>query len=120
MYTKHPSPGKFEGNHSQWMAQAAYAASMDGPDEEFGDAGQGKHVCLVLGKRQGFILVEDSNGFVGVIVHPREEAIWRFSNMAQEHQDPNLCEGCGEVDSKCECFSEKRAPRCAGWPPFFA
>lgn len=107
MHTDHPSPGKFEGNRSQWMAQAAYAASMEGADEEFGDASQGEHVCLVLGKRWGFIVVEDSNGFVGVITHPREDAVWRFSNMEQERQAPDLCEGCGEVDSKCECFSEE-------------
>lgn len=105
MHTEHPSPGKFEGNHSQWMAQAAYAASMDGPNEEFGDASQGEHVCLVLGKRYGFILIEDSNGFVGVAAHPREDASRLFSVLGQERQDPDRCEGCGDTELECECFS---------------
>ena len=104
MHTEHPSPGKFEGIRSTWMAEVVYAASMDGPDDEFGDVTEGEHVCLVLGKRYGFILVEDSNGFVTVDFQPRGEARRLFDILVEERQDPNLCEGCGEPASVCGCW----------------
>jgi hypothetical protein len=65
--TMNPYPGKYEGNHSQWLAEIVHHASMDGCDEEFGDVcDYGFWAGVLHGKRYNFYLTEDSQGFVTV------------------------------------------------------
>lgn len=66
MYTADPRPGKFERNDSQWAAEAAYAASLDGA-EFVGDSSSGPESCaLVEGRRYTALVWEDVTGFVTV------------------------------------------------------
>lgn len=67
MHAETYSPGKFEGNVSQWRAKTVHEAGLEGCDEEAGDCSElGWWAGLLYGRRYAFIVREDDQGFVAV------------------------------------------------------
>lgn len=86
MRTQNAQPGKYEGNESQMLARAVHQASLDGTDAEFGDMDEdGYWVGLVIGKRYGFMVEEDSDGFVNVWFGSKAVAIERYAEAQAEY-----------------------------------
>ena len=81
MRTTNPSPGKFEGNPSQLLAAAAYEVSMDGSDIMYGDVSErGMAYSIVDGRRWTFIVCEDNQGFVDVVLFDRKTEAQMLQN----------------------------------------
>lgn len=64
MYTANKRAGKFEACRSQAQAEVAYNISLDGCCDDIGEADFLGHYSFIRGKRYGFILCEDHNGFI--------------------------------------------------------
>lgn len=79
MFTKNLSPGKFEGNHSQLLAEIVHATASDGGTSEELDFGSGDGYVdwfgLVNGKRFSFVVHETDQGFVDVAVYNTKDPI---------------------------------------------
>ena len=82
MRTTNPSPGKFEDNPSQWLAAAAYEASLDGSsDITYGSISEhGATYSIVDGRRWTFIVFEDDQGFVQVVPFDRKGEAQKLQN----------------------------------------
>ena len=78
MYTRRQTLGKFQGNDSEMLAKAVYNASMDGCCETLGDVETFGFYAYVPGKRNDYILNENSQGFVYVEYGPpaKMQALW--------------------------------------------
>ena len=95
MYTEKPYPGRFEGNSSQLVAEVVsnvvdngFALSELGNVESFG------YWAFVKGKRYGFILSQDNNGFVTVSHGALAQAQAQWEKVEQEYKE--FCEGVEE------------------------
>jgi hypothetical protein len=103
MYTENVRPGKFEGNASQLLAEAAYNASLDGASETLGDLETyGIHHTLVLGRRYGFVVTENDHGFVVVEPYPSHEAAraaWEGLEREFAAED-EPCPYCGSQEKR--------------------
>ena len=90
MYTKpkNKRPGKFEGEHSQLISEAVYRASLDGANDEYGSMDfTGFWAGLVLGRKYGFTIIEDTYGFVYVTAfNSHQAAAERFDHIVQGHK----------------------------------
>jgi hypothetical protein len=80
------SLGKFQGNASYKMAEAVYNASLDGCCEQLGDVEGFGFYALVEGKRYGFIMNENSQGFVSVDYWPIAEAREKWAAIEKEYE----------------------------------
>lgn len=85
MYTKTPYPGKFEGNASQKVAEAVYDITLQGCWDTLGDVEGFGFFAFVVGKKYGFILAEDSQGFVEVTAHSLDEARIMWKRIEKEY-----------------------------------
>ena len=94
MHTRKHTLGKFQGNESEMLAQAVYNASMDGCCETLGDCETFGFYAYVPGKRNDYILNENSQGFVYVEYGPpaKIQAMWKAIGADYE-------EFCGEEES---------------------
>lgn len=90
MYTqnKNRTRGKFEGNQSEAMARVVYKASLDPfycVDELGSVEEDGYWFGLVAGKMHGWIIMEDSKGFVDVTsFRTFEEAKGAFTRIPRQ------------------------------------
>lgn len=87
MHTLNRQPGKFEANRSHAVARVVYDISLDGCCDDFGEADGFGYYAFVVGKRYGFIMCEDSNGFVSVDYYPLAEARRRWEEIQDEYND---------------------------------
>lgn len=87
MYTEKPYPGKFEGNRSQALAEVVYNITLDGCCDDLGDVEGYGYYAFVRGKRYGFIVSEDSNGFISVDHDPLPEAEAKWSRLQADYAD---------------------------------
>jgi hypothetical protein len=87
MKTLRPHPGKFEGNESQMLAEIVYNASMEGCCEELGEVDGFGFYAFVKGKRYGFIMSEDSQGFVSVYYYTLSEARQKWAAIEKEYEE---------------------------------
>ena len=97
MYSLQHHPGKFEANPSQLLAETVYAKTCDGWGHSLGDSETFGYFHYVEGKRYGFILNEDSQGFVYVDTYPVAEAKERWQALEVEYAD--YCEENPESDT---------------------
>ena len=93
MYTKpiNRYPGKFEGNESRLIARVLYdLCGVSGYDEQCGDVQELGWYALFRGKKYGFIVYEDNNGFFDYTIYDsvREaEQDWRIIEETMERMD---------------------------------
>ena len=87
MHTARPYPGKFEGNESQLVAEVVYNKTLDGIAESIGDVEGFGFYAFVKGKRYGFIMSEDSQGFVTVVTCLLAEAEQKWADLEHEYSD---------------------------------
>ena len=78
--------GKFEANPSLLLAETVYAKTGEGWGESIGDCETFGYFHYVAGKRYGFILSEDSQGFVYVDTYPKEEALTKWRALEKEYE----------------------------------
>ena len=83
MYTANPHPGKFEGNHSQLLAEVVYNAYAD---EVCSEEGFG-HYALIKGKRYWYILCESEQGFVSVEYGPSSEMLPQWDKVQAAYSE---------------------------------
>ena len=91
-------PGKFEGARSKLLATVLYERTMLGCDEEAGEAEFGWW-GLIRGKRYGFIVHEDTNGFFSYNYWPLSEAEVAWQELVEDYQ---LCEEDQEQEEEGE------------------
>jgi hypothetical protein len=96
MHTLNPHLGKFEGNSSQLLAETVYNVTMNGTGEELGEVDGFGFYAFVKGKRYGFIMNEDSQGFVSVDYYPLKEARERWAKIEAEYEE--WSKECEETD----------------------
>lgn len=78
-------PGKFEANASPLLAETIYAKTCDGWGESLGDTEGFGYYHYIEGKRYGFILNEDSQGFVYVDSYPKAQACKEWAKLEHEY-----------------------------------
>ena len=86
MKTLSRHPGKFEACPSEFVARTLYEITMNGGhDEEAGDVESTGWYALIQGKRYGFIVEENSQGFFTYEVFPMASlAIAAFEKIAED------------------------------------
>ena len=89
MYTSKFSPGKFEGNRSQYLAEVLHGVLMDGGEDEcLGDVSDFGFYALIRGSKYTFIVQEDELGFFDVSVYDDEdEAEVEWANLVEEYEE---------------------------------
>lgn len=81
-------PGKFEGNYSEWVAEHLYNVSLDGCDDDVGDVEGFGWYGLIRGRRYGFIVSEDGQGFFDYIKYATPAlAQTAFEKIAYEREE---------------------------------
>ena len=97
MHSIQHHPGKFEANPSQLLAETIYHKTCEGWGESVGEVETFGYFACVMGKRYGFILSEDSQGFVYVDAYSVAEAKERWQALEVEYAD--YCEENPESDT---------------------
>ena len=90
MFTRdkqHKQPGKFEGNSSELTARILYDCVLnEWCDQEVGEACGFGWYGLIVGKRYGFIVKEDSQGFFTYWCGPKEKAKAKWSRIEHAYE----------------------------------
>lgn len=85
MHSIQHHPGKFEANPSQLLAETVYTKTCEGWGESLGDCETFGYFSYIEGKRYGFILNEDSQGFVYVDSYPKAQAQAKWKAIELEY-----------------------------------
>ena len=94
MHTSKPSPGKYEGNRSQLVARVIDNLVGNGfADAELGDVDTFGYYAMVVGKRNTYLLSQDSQGFVFVDYGDHQTCKERWAEIEAEYQDTVKQEG---------------------------
>jgi len=100
MYSIQHHPGKFEANPSQLLAETVYNKTCEGWGDSLGDTETFGYFHYVEGKRYGFILNEDGQGFVYVDSYPKAEAQAKWKAIEKEYAEYcDKIEDCYDIDN---------------------